>query len=186
MLLFLTLDALYASWWDGPLYARIQLNLFYNSHALSILPLTMAGFYMWLRKHDALSTAAFAALGTASIHELALDANDLLYYHVGSGISTPYAIVLFGLLGVGLLVSKAYHRKVWFWMALMMMAWFLVVGYIDTNTPFVIGSTIDPNVPFGASQYFWNPVTNFAEVISWIAPCLLWFLPRRWFNRASR
>lgn len=184
-LLFLTVDALDASWWEGPILAKIQLNLFYNNHALSILGLCAAAFYMWLKRKDPLPVAVFAAFGTASIHEWLLDINDVIYFGVGSGISAGYAIVLLGLLGVGFFLSKPYHRKVWLVQGAMLMSVFLVVGYLNNFTPYVIGSTIDPGVPFGASQYFNNPVTNGVEVGTWLLPASLWFLPRAWFNRLA-
>ena len=185
MLVFLTVDALDASWWQGPLLAKIQLNLFYNNHALSILAVTGSGFYLWLRKKDPLPTAAFAAFGIASIHELILDVSDVAFFGQQSGISIGYAVALFGVLGVGFFVSKRYHKEVWFAAAGIMFVWFFLTGYINLNHPFgwYIGGTIDPSVPFGASPDFNNPVANGAEVGSWLLPCSLWLLPRRWFKR---
>lgn len=137
---------------------------------------------MWLVKKDDLSTAVFAALSTASIHEILLDVNDELYFRVSSGISPGYAVILVGILAVALWKSKPYHRRILLVMALLMTVWFAVVGYIDTYSGLVIGSTIDPNTPFGKSPYFFNPLTNLAEIASWLAPSMLWFLPRRWFE----
>lgn len=136
---------------------------------------------MWLYRKDDLSTAVFAALSTASIHEILLDVNDELYFRVSSGISPGYAVILVVILAVGIWKGKTYHRRLLMAMGLLMTSWFAVIGLIDTYSGFVIGSTIDPNVPFGQSPYFFNPLTNFAEIASWLVPSSMWFLPRRWF-----
>ena len=175
LLLVLTADALTGTWWEGPLYSRIQLPLFYNAHATSILAIVLAGWYLAFYKKDGIAVAIFAVLGTASIHELTLDAVDLAVFHISSGIDLRYGIYLFAFLGVGYFVSKRYHKEIWFWTAGLMTVWFLVL------TALPHGSTIDPNVPFGASADFYTWWVNLEEVASWIVPVSLWFLPRRWF-----
>ena len=178
MLLLLTVDALDANWLAGPLYARIQLNLFYNTHAVSILAVCLSAYWLILKK-DGIPLAVFAAFGTASIHELMLDFVDLSVFHISSGISIVYGLYLLAFLGVGFLLTKKYHREIWLWTAGLMFVWYVVLTMLPH------GSTIDPNVPFGASPDFYNPLVNIEEVASWIVPAALWFLPRRWFYRPS-
>ena len=180
LLLFLTVDALDANWSFNPiwdiLYARIQLNLFYNTHAISILAVCAAGWYLAFYKKDSLPVAVFAAFGTASIHELSLDAVDLAVFHIPSGISIGYGFTLFLFLGIGaFLFTGRYHKNVWAIQVVGMFAWFLIL------TALPHGSTIDPNVPFGASKDFYTWWVNAEEVFSWVIPLSLWFLPRRWF-----
>lgn len=179
-LLALTADALVADWQLTPwtiLYARIHLNLFYNAHAASILSVCVAGYYLAFVKKDGLALGVFAAFSTASIHEITLDATDLMVFHQSSGLSPTYLVYLLGFLLAGLKLARPYHRRIMFVTALMMLCWFLVL----TSLPHY--STIDPNVPFGPSADFNNVIANFEEVSSWLAPVSLWFLPRRWFIR---
>jgi hypothetical protein len=191
ILLTMTVDALDSNWNLNPIwdlfYSRIQLNLFYEAHAFSILPFCIAAFFMWKVKKDEMATAVFAALGTASIHEICLDINDEIYFRVSSGISPGYALVLLSILGIGAFIAcKRYHKNVWAATFVMMTAWFAVIGFLGYFHIYSVGSTIDPNVPFGKSIWFNNPVTNVAEVVSWIAPSSLWFLPRKWFQWKSQ
>lgn len=180
LLLVLTVDALYADWTLNPIYARIQLNLFQNSHAISILAVCASAYWMAFIKKDGMAVAVFAAFGTAAIHELALDAVDLSVFQMSSGLSVGYAVYLFAFLGIGFFISRPYHKRVWLVIFLMMMIWFLV------NSMLPVGTTIDPLHPFEPTPDFYNPVTNIAEVASWIAPVSLWFLPRKWFLRQAR
>ena len=179
LLLVLTTEALAGSWWEGPLYARITLNLFYNAHALSILAIAAGAWWMVYRK-DGFPVAVFAALGTASIHELTLDFTDLAVFQISSGIDTRYAIYLFAFLAIGFFISKQYHKKIWALQFGLLLSWFLIL----TSLPH--GSTIDPDVPFGASKDFYTWWVNLEEVGSWLAPMALWFLPRRWFWKQPR
>ena len=158
------------------LYAHIQLNLFYNSHASSVLAVCASAFWL-IYKKDGIPVAVFAAFGTASIHELTLDAVDILVFGIPNGISQVYAVYLIGFLVVGFFVSKRYHKEVWLWTAGMMLLWFLVLTQLPHYT------TIDPDAPFVPSKDFYNPIANLEEVSSWLAPVSLWFLPRRWFSR---
>ena len=183
LLLALTADALVADWRLDPiwnvLYARIQLNLFYNAHASSILAVCASAFWL-IYKKDGIPVAVFAAFGTASIHELTLDFVDLTVFRISSGISWAYAVYLFAFLGIGFFISKPYHKRVWLSTFALMFVWFLIL------TALPHGSTIDPDVPFGASKDFYNPLVNVEEVASWLVPTGLWFLPRRWFWKSQQ
>ena len=189
MLLVMTVDGLYADWSLNPIYdlvfARVQLNLFLNAHASSILAIVAAAYYMAFLKKDGLPVAVFAAFGTASIHELSLYSVDEIAFRSTSGVNLYYGIYLLGFLSIALMISKKYHRNVLFSTALLMFIWYFALATL-TYSGFVIGSTADANVPFGKSSFFYNPVTNVAEVISWLAPTSLWFLPRRWFGQKSQ
>ena len=176
-LLVLTVDALDANWLAGPLYARIQLNLLYNTHALSVLAICLGAFYLAFYKKDGLAVGVFSAFGIASIHELSLDAVDFSINHIGSGIEPKYAAYLFGFLLVGFFIAKPYHKRIWIASAVMLFSWFILAsfGHFGSST------TLDAFTP---SKDFYNPLTNFMEVSSWIVPASLWLLPRRWFTRA--
>lgn len=181
-LLVLTADALVANWTLDPLfdilYTRIQMNLFYNAHPISVLAVCAAAFWMVWKK-DGLPVAVFAAFGTASTHEIALDISDLGVYHISSGLSWTYLLYLLAFLGLGLVLGKQYHRRVLGVTFIIMLAWFFIL----TALPHY--STIDPEVPFGASPYFYSPLANVEEVVSWLVPASLWFMPRRMFQWSS-
>lgn len=175
-LLALTADALIANWTLNPLwdllYARIQMNLFYNAHASSILAICAAAFWM-IHKKDGIPVAVFSAFGTASIHEISLDIADLGVFHISSGLSLSYLVYLSAFLIMGLAIGKRYHRNILTMTFPLMMIWFLIL------TALPHGSTIDPDVPFGPSTDFNSPLANTEEVLSWIVPASLWFLPRK-------
>ena len=178
MLLVLTTAALDSTWLQGPLYARIQLNLLYNTHGLSVLAICVSAFYLAFVKKDGLAVGVFASFGIASIHELSLDAVDFSINHIGSGIEPKYALYLFGFLGVGYFISKRYHREVWLWAAGMLLSWYLLASFFNIGS----STTLDAFTP---SKDFYNPLTNFMEVASWLVPASLWLLPRRWFSRQA-
>lgn len=177
------MDALYADWnkdlFHDLFVAKIQQPLFYNNHSVSILFVCAAGYYMIARR-DYMPTAIYCALATASIHEFSLGAIDSLL-GTNSGISWNYAVVLsaFILLAVGL--GKTYHRKVLTTLTLIMIIWFGCVALLNYNG-FNIGETMSNTIAFGKGANFDNPITNFAEVISWIIPSSVWMLPRRIFE----
>lgn len=194
LLMGLTADALIANWNFNPIwdifYARIgyqnQSLIFYNSHAASILSVCAAGFWLWLKHKDPLPVAVFAAFGTASIHEIALDAADLGFFHIPSGISWSYGSVMAAILVIGWSLNTSYHKKVWLSITVMMTLWFLILGSLNYTGLYHIGSTISATKDFAPSNDFYNPQTNFFEVVSWLAPVSLWFLPREIFTRKSR
>jgi hypothetical protein len=185
MLLVLTADGLYADWSFNPVYdivfAKVQLNLFFNAHASSILAIVCAAYYMAFVRKDGLAVAVFAAFGTASMHELGLYVVDEVAFKTTSGANAIYAAYLLVFLVIGWVIIKRYHKRVWAATLALTLAWYFVLAGL-TLSGYGVGSTLSSTVPFAQSALFYNPITNLAEVVSWLAPVSLWFLPRKWFR----
>jgi hypothetical protein len=174
ILLIFTADALDSTWLQGPLFARVQLNLLYNTHGLSILGLCIGGFFLTFYKKDGLAPGVFAAFGVASIHELTLGLVDS-FKGIPTGLDPRYVLYLSVFLTIGWFVVRPYHRRVWLAAFVILFAWFCLEYFLGTGSSTLSG--------FQPSPDYYNPLTNLVEIATWLVPASLWFLPRQLFYR---
>ena len=178
-----TINSLIADWradilWDI-VYARVQTNWFLYAHASSFLFLCFTVYYFWLVKKEWVAVAAFAVFGSAAIHEFTLDIVDIFLFKIDSGLSLAYGVYLAAFLVIGWFIVSPYHKKIWLLTVVVMFMFYFVAGLW-----LHLGSTLNG---YGQPDptFFYSPVSNAGEVLSWVIPTALWFLPRRWFSRRS-
>jgi hypothetical protein len=180
LLLFLTANALVANWtldpiWDL-LYARVQSSFFHNTHAISTLSICAVCFVLLAKfKFKGLPMIVVSCVATASIHELTLAVFDIaLSTELPQGVSLQYAIYLSAFLILAVWKGSHFQRRI-----LGTQFFVLVLVYL-LDVILKPGSTISGSEP---SPFFYNPLTNAVEVLSWVVPALLWLLPRTTIER---
>ncbi len=183
-IIFLAVDSAIANWSLNPvddlLYARIEAPLFYNAHALSILPLMFIGLAFVMKgvftkqPIDYYPRSCFAILATGSIHELALFFVDVTIRNfkslAGLSVSLGYGLWLSFLLLLGVGIGTTHQRRILF------LQFVGFVGFYLLDLAIPTGSSLIGLMP---AKDFYNPATNAREVSSWVIPVLFWLIPQK-------
>ena len=188
LLMTLFVDALLANWTFSPewdiLFARIQGPIFYMNHASVVVFICGIGLFRIIQsRFTEIHQWALAIFATAAIHELALGGADVVlggFSFASLTLSPKYAVYLTMFLIAAIMWCKPYQRRILVYMSIGIVTFFF--AQLINEYPTTVGSSI---IGFEPTANFYNPSTNFWEVVNWIVPGAMWLMPKSWMQHAT-